>query len=323
MRLRHLLLAGLVAAMLSACANGDGAGDAVATVDDRPIPRATVEQAVSELVEQRELTGDERAAFAAEQQRQLLTLLIQDEVLVTIFDDVGATIDDADIEAVRDELVASIGGEEQLEATLTQAGMTASLFEDVFVPQQARLQAIQIELAGDEGLETRTARHILLETEEEADEVVAELEDGADFAELAEERSVDPGSGERGGELGPAQRGSYVPPFDDAVWEAELDTVVGPVESDFGFHVLEVIDEDERAVEDLDQQELQQLVGEELNQLVTQAFDAVVIEVDEGIGRWDPMQRTVVPPDEGVGEPDPGTGEEPSLEELDELDDQG
>ena len=320
MRSRHHLLAGLAAAVLSACAAGNGAADVAATVDGTDIPRATLEEAVSELTEGQELEGEQRATVMADQQRQLLTLLIQDQILVGIFEDVGATIDDDDVDMVRDDLLAAIGGEEQLDEALAQAGLTPSLFEEVFIPQQARLQAIQTELAGDEGFETRTARHILLETEEEADDVVAELDDGADFGELAEERSMDPGSGERGGELGPAQRGTYVPPFDDAVWEAELDTIVGPVESDFGFHVLEVIDEDERGVEDLSQEELQQLVGEELNQLVEQAFTDAQIEVDESLGRWDPMQRVVAAPQDDVGEPDPGTGEEPTLEDLDELD---
>ncbi len=321
MRSRHLLVAGLAAVVLSACGAADGAAsDAAATVDGTDIPRATLEAAVSELTEGQGLEGEQRASVVAEQQRELLTLLIQDRILEEIFDDLGATIDDEDVATVRDDLLTAIGGEDQLDEALAQAGLTPTLFEEVFIPQQARLLAIQTELAGDEGFETRTARHILLETEEEADDVVAELEDGADFGELAEARSMDPGSGERGGELGPAQRGSYVPPFDDAVWDAELDTIVGPVESDFGFHVLEVIDEDERGVEDLSQQELQQLVGEELNQLVEQAFTDAEIEVDESLGRWDPMQRVVAPPADEVGEPDPGTGDEPSLEDLDDLD---
>ncbi|MFW5933649.1 MAG: peptidylprolyl isomerase, partial [Actinomycetota bacterium] len=133
-------------------------------------------------------------------------------------------------------------------------------------------------------------------------------------------RSVDTGSGAQGGDLGAAQRGAYVEPFDDAVWEAELDTVVGPVESEFGFHVLEVTDEDERSVDELEQQELQQLVGEELNTLINEAFSEAEIEVDDSIGAWDPAQRAVVAADDRVGEPDSGSGE-PEQEAPDELED--
>ena len=323
----RLLVAGLVAALLAACGATDaGNGEAAATVDGTDIPRSTLEDAIAELHgDVQELSSSEREQVVGTQQRELLALLIQDEILTNIYEDVGASFDDDDLAEVREEVVAGLGGEEQLEETLNQAQLTLTLFEDVFLPQQARLFAIQEELAEGESIETRTTRHILLETEEEADDVIAELDDGADFGELATERSEDPGSGEQGGDLGPAQRGMYVPPFDDAVWDAELDTVVGPVESDFGFHVLEVTDEDVREASELDTQELQQLVGEELTGLVNEAFESAEIEVDPSIGVWDETQRTVVADADQVGEPDGGTPEsdpgEPELtpEELEEL----
>ncbi|MFP4634605.1 MAG: peptidylprolyl isomerase [Nitriliruptoraceae bacterium] len=318
----RLLAAGLAAAVtLTACASdGGSAAAAAATVDGTSIPRATLEEAVEELTADQDLSGEERESVVGSQQRNLLSLLIQDEVLSGIFEELEVSIDDEDLEVVREDVYTAIGGEEQLEQALNEAGLTETLFEEVFIPQQARMLAVQAELAGDEVLETRTARHILLESEQEADEVVAELDEGADFAELAEERSVDTGSGAQGGDLGAAQRGAYVEPFDDAVWEAELDTVVGPVESEFGFHVLEVTDEDERSVDELEQQELQQLVGEELNTLINEAFSEAEIEVDDSIGAWDPAQRAVVAADDRVGEPDSGSGE-PEQEAPDELED--
>ncbi len=323
----RLLVAGLVAALLAACgANDAGSGDAAATVDGTDIPRSILEGAIAELHDDvQELSSSEREQVVGTQQRELLALLIQDEILTSVYEDVGASFDDDDLAAVREEVVAGIGGEEGLEETLNQAQLTLELFEDVFVPQQARLFAIQEVLAEGESIETRTTRHILVETEDEADDVVAELDDGADFGDLAMERSIDPGSGEQGGDLGPAQRGMYVPPFDDAVWDAELDTVVGPVESDFGFHVLEVTDEDVRDASELEGQELQQLVGEELTGLINEAFESTEIEVDPAIGVWDDNQRTVVEDADQVGEPDGGAPEgdpgeqELTPEELEEL----
>ncbi len=315
----RLLVTGLVAALLTACgAAGAGNGDVAASVDEIDIPRSVLEDAIAELNgDTQELSSSEREQVVGTQQRELLALLIQDEILTSVYEDVGASYDDDDLAEVRDEVITGIGGEEGLEETLNQAQLTLTLFEDVFVPQQARLLAIQEELAEGESIETRTTRHILVESEEEADEVVAELDDGADFGELAMERSVDPGSGEQGGDLGAAQRGMYVPPFDEAVWDAELDTVVGPVESDFGFHVLEVTDEDVRDASELDGQELQQLVGEELTGLINEAFASAEIEVDPSIGVWDENQRTVVEDADQVGEPDGGAPEgEPGEQEL-------
>jgi len=84
-------------------------------------------------------------------------------------------------------------------------------------------------------------RHILVEEEALAVEVLLALSEGADFAELAIAESVDPGSAPSGGDLGWITREQVVAPFGDAVFEAER-SVVGPVETSFGFHVLEVLE---------------------------------------------------------------------------------
>lgn len=92
--------------------------------------------------------------------------------------------------------------------------------------------------AGFEGETEYRASHILVETEEEAQEIRAELEGGADFAEIARERSQDPGSGARGGDLGWFGLGRMVPPFEEAVTGLEPDELSDPVESQFGWHVI-------------------------------------------------------------------------------------
>ncbi|WP_316013709.1 peptidylprolyl isomerase [Roseobacter sp. HKCCA0434] len=83
------------------------------------------------------------------------------------------------------------------------------------------------------------ASHILVETEEEANDVIAELEGGADFAELAQERSTGP-SGPNGGNLGWFGPGQMVPEFDAAVQALEVGAVSEPVETQFGWHVVTV-----------------------------------------------------------------------------------
>ncbi|RED18116.1 peptidylprolyl isomerase [Pontivivens insulae] len=83
------------------------------------------------------------------------------------------------------------------------------------------------------------ASHILVETEEEAIEIQGLLNDGADFAELAAERSTGP-SGPNGGNLGWFGPGQMVPEFDAAVQTLEVGTISEPVETQFGWHVLTV-----------------------------------------------------------------------------------
>lgn len=83
------------------------------------------------------------------------------------------------------------------------------------------------------------ARHILVPTEEACLALKARIEGGEDFAEVARKESRCP-SGRRGGDLGEFGRGQMVPEFDSAVFTGEVGKVLGPVQTQFGFHLLEV-----------------------------------------------------------------------------------
>ncbi|NIQ13872.1 MAG: peptidylprolyl isomerase [Candidatus Dadabacteria bacterium] len=84
-----------------------------------------------------------------------------------------------------------------------------------------------------------SARHILVDTEEQCNDLKTQIENGADFAEVAAEHSNCP-SGKRGGELGEFSPGQMVKEFDDVVFSAELNQVHGPVKTQFGYHLLEI-----------------------------------------------------------------------------------
>lgn len=123
--------------------------------------------------------------------------------------------------------------------------------------------------------ERRCTRHILFgpDEEEEAGEVKEELDDGGDFEELARENSQDPGSAENGGDLGCNPEGGFVPEFDEAASDAEEGEIVGPVETEFGFHVIEVTDIQEE--EEVPFEEAAPEIEEQLSQQQQAAeFDA-------------------------------------------------
>ena len=84
-----------------------------------------------------------------------------------------------------------------------------------------------------------TARHILVSSEAQCLELKEQIEAGADFAELARQHSSCP-SGRNGGDLGEFGPGMMVPEFDRVVFSADLNTVQGPVQTQFGYHLLEV-----------------------------------------------------------------------------------
>jgi len=84
-----------------------------------------------------------------------------------------------------------------------------------------------------------SARHILVESEKLCQELKQQILEGTDFAEVAREHSTCP-SGRRGGDLGSFGRGQMVREFDTVVFSAPLNTVQGPVRTQFGYHLIEV-----------------------------------------------------------------------------------
>jgi peptidyl-prolyl cis-trans isomerase C len=90
----------------------------------------------------------------------------------------------------------------------------------------------------------RCVRHILFnkDQEQKAEEVEQQLVDGGDFAKLAKENSQDPGSAAKGGDLGCLGEGETVPEFEEAAFGAEQGEIVGPIQTEFGYHIIQVTD---------------------------------------------------------------------------------
>lgn len=125
-----------------------------------------------------------------------------------------------------------------------RAIISAEVTSDVIgeeIDEEALMALYQEQYAVGEQKTEYHALHILVETREEADAVVVELENGADFAELAKERSTGPSSAV-GGDLGWFGEGDLVTPFFDAVVALKPEEVSAPVETDFGWHVIKLIE---------------------------------------------------------------------------------
>jgi peptidyl-prolyl cis-trans isomerase C len=108
-------------------------------------------------------------------------------------------------------------------------------------------------VAANGGKEYR-ARHILVEKEDEAKALIAELKKGGKFEDLAKKASKDPGSGANGGDLDWANAASYVPEFSNAMVKLEKGQMTdAPVKSQFGFHIIRVDDVREAQLPKLDE----------------------------------------------------------------------
>ncbi len=228
---------------------------------------------------------------------QIMPQLVDMEVTKAYAEENGITVSDAEvdreIEAIKDQIAEQarlqgqdVGREEAFEQALEQAGITEEQLREQ-IHEQLPVQKVQERVAGDAEPsreeverfyeenreaqfttpEQRCARHILFNKDqrEKAEEVKQRLEDGGDFAELARENSQDPGSAEQGGDLGCLGRGETVPNFEDALFGAEQGEIVGPVETQFGFHVIEVTEVNEEStqpLEDVEGEIREQLAGE-------------------------------------------------------------
>ena len=127
-----------------------------------------------------------------------------------------------------------------------QAVLVRALFESEMKASpvtDAELQQQYAAFKGSMGTNEYKVRHILVDKEDDAKQIIADLNKGGDFAKLAKEKSKDPGSKDNGGDLdwGPSAR--YVKPFADALTSQPKGKVsTAPVKSDFGYHVIIVDD---------------------------------------------------------------------------------
>lgn len=140
------------------------------------------------------------------------------------------------------------------------------------------------------------AAHILVETEEEAQKLVDELNNGGNFAVLAEEHSIGP-SGPSGGELGWFNEGMMVAPFQTAVEAMEPGTISDPVQTDFGWHVIHL---------------------EETRIMDAPQLDDVRAEIEEALRQQAIQQAILALQEEGAIERSVGDAMDPAV--LDQLD---
>ncbi|MEM6358208.1 MAG: peptidylprolyl isomerase [Pseudomonadota bacterium] len=164
--------------------------------------------------------------------------------------------------------------ENQMRAVLAEAYMRAAVEERV--DEDAIRAEYDARYAEAEPETEVRAAHILVESEELAKTIRQELDDGADFAELAAEHGTD-GTAQRGGDLGYFVKADMVQPFAEAAFEIEPGNVGGPVQTQFGWHLIKVEDKRPRAAPPFEA-----VAGDIAQELVQDAQRAVVAELREG-----------------------------------------
>lgn len=250
----------------------------VATINGLPLYREAFDSAKEDVLNQYQQVyaqfGQDIRAMLVGAQGRIITLTLEAEALDRLFFDAiidedvkqrGITVSEQEIEAEFQKQFAAIleyqrMTEEQLAAYLASDDYSIDRFKEsgrASVTDQLLVKAVQRDVAGpielsEEDISTYFdenrqqyeteerihASHVLVETQEEAQQILEELSSGSDFGLIARERSIDPGSGPAGGDLGWFGRGQMVAPFEQAALALEVGEISGIVETDFGYHII-------------------------------------------------------------------------------------
>jgi parvulin-like peptidyl-prolyl isomerase len=292
-----LLLLGVAILVVAGCnpaepvANVDSQARKVVTFEGGDVTQGELD----EFAEQSGVPKDDPQYQATVQ--QIMPQLVSIEIAKAYAQEHNITVSDKEVdqelaklkEQVGDQARSSgqdVSNQEAYEQALKQNNITEEqLREDI--RENLPVQKVQERVAGeaepsDEEIqnyyeknkeaqfttpEQRCVRHILFnkDQKEKAEDVKQQLENGGDFAKLAKENSQDPGSAAQGGDLGCLGKGETVPEFEQAAFGAERGEIVGPVQTEFGYHILQVTDvkpEQTRSLQEVESQIRAQLASE-------------------------------------------------------------
>lgn len=170
---------------------------------------------------------------------------------------------------------------DQFDAYLEQKNMSEAFFKNQLKYQLLQQKVIaslddvtdeEVEAAYEKMKKEVHARHILVEDKETAEKLIQEIKDGANFADVAKENTIEPVGKKTGGDLGWFSPGKMVQEFDDVAFELDVNEISEPVKSSFGYHIIEVLEQREKEVT----QSIDELRTDIENNLYDQKFKAKI-----------------------------------------------
>ncbi|MDH3307998.1 MAG: peptidylprolyl isomerase [Acidimicrobiia bacterium] len=299
---RFLALSAVLALTLAACGGGNAA-----TVDGRPI---TTDDVAALYIDNNAI---ETAVFTD----ALYSLILNDIITNAAVDEFSLSVSDEELAGEIADLESEFALQGSSVADELEQRNLSQTYLDVFGAQAVLQDKIGQELVAgaadptddellalfDAQLQSRAqvcARHILVATVEEAAAVTERLDGGEEFGDLAVELSVDTGSGANGGELGCSAPAAYVPEFAIATLDAPIGEPYGPVQSEFGQHIIIV---DERTLPefaDVRDELAEQSRAAGLQTLVTEwilrVVRAATVSVASEYGSWVIPEDPTLPP---------------------------
>ena len=309
--MRRLFLPLLVLpVLLAGCANL--LDTAAATVDGRKIEEEAFRDELRFLMAdprfvQQLPAGEEGEAQRKELARQYLTFLIHQQVVETYAEENGVEVAGQEVDAVIDEQVTQLGGQEAFDQLLERAGVTEAqvrnLFEQQVLRQRVAEAVVEEQVSEEQLRQTYDERalefaqvhvaHILVSSQVEAERIARQATPNT-FADLAQRFSEDTGSAPQGGDLGPQRAVDLVAPFAEAALRIPVGEIGGPVQTEFGFHVIHVIDRQTLSFEQARPQMVQELTGQVFTNWLLERVARSDIRVNPRYGVYDEQAGAVV-----------------------------
>ncbi|MGE0699177.1 MAG: peptidylprolyl isomerase [Hyphomicrobiaceae bacterium] len=206
----------------------------VAIVNGRPVTEADVKLAEGEI-------GNDLGSLPAEQRRRVLVEYVIETMLFA--------------EAGEKEKLGSAQGFEERQRYWQRRALRDAYFDRSVKGSISEADAKTFydkEIASTPSQQEVRARHILVESEDQAKEIYEKIAHGEDFVKMARQHSKDPGSKEDGGDLGYFTRGRMVPQFEEAAFKLDKGEVSLPIKSQFGWHLIKVEDKRQRGAPPFD-----------------------------------------------------------------------
>lgn len=258
MKTSRTALAALLAASLSLAAPLVSAQN-IAIVNGKAVPKARVDAMIDQIIKSPQQPGQPPMTRSPELEQKVKDEIVLREIYIQ--------------EAERLGLQRSADYKTQMEFA-RQSILIRALFTDAekkLGTTDAEARAEYDRIKASNGDKEYRARHILVEKEEDAKALIAQIKGGAKFEDLAKKNSKDPGSAENGGDLDWANPGNYVPEFSAAMTKLQKGQVTDtPVKSQFGFHIIKL--EDVRAVQFPAFEEVKEQIVQRQNQVKVAKF---------------------------------------------------
>lgn len=261
-----LLIVVLAALLAAGCAVPGAGGGAAATVNGKSISTTEFDKqfkaARDSMVEQGFDPNSAEGKSTLDQVRvDVLNQMIDTELLRQAAQKEAITVTEADIDARLKQIKQDAGGEETFKNSLKESKLTEQEFRGNIVRDQIIYERLYEKVAKTvpTSMEQVRARHILVASQKEADDIQTRLAKGADFAALAKDLSLDPQTKDNGGDLGFFPRQVLEPSFENVIFNLKVQQS-GIVETELGYHVVQVVERDPNRIVS---PEILQYLGEE------------------------------------------------------------